>query len=257
MRANASPHRWHRVPLKCFSAIVAAHSAYGRTNGVFDPRVLKDLERLGYDRSLPFAKGDVTVAGGASQGRVGLGPWRPRFRGATSEVLIGDHPIDLGGIGKGLAVAWASARLATVSPDHLIEAGGDCFCAGNSGEGQPWRIGVEDPQGAAEPVAVLALQDRACTTSSIRVRRWTAGGRSVHHILDASTGRPGGDGLLSVTVVGSDPALCEVWSKSLFLAGVAGIAAAAERRRLAALWVTTAGDLHHSRSADRYLLWQR
>ena len=257
MRANGSPERWHVVPSECYAAIAAASSAYARTKGVFDPRILTDLVDLGYDGSLRFSEGDVSVNRDIAGRRQALGPWRPRFRASTSEVLIGAHPIDLGGIGKGLAIAWASAKLASIAPDHLIEAGGDCYCAGLSGERKPWRIGIEDPRGSRDPMAVLALRDRACTTSSVRVRRWNAGGRPVHHLLDASTGRPGGDGLLSVTVVGDEPDLSEVLSKTLFLGGATRIATAAKRRGLAAVWVTTAGDLAYSKAAQRYLLWKR
>ena len=256
MKANRSPNRWHRLPRECFKAIVAAHSAYERTNGVFDPRILEDLVGLGYDRTLPFADGEVSTRG-STRRRAPLGQWRPRFRGATNEVLIGDHPIDLGGIGKGLAVGWASERLYPVAPNHLIEAGGDCYCAGVSGEGTPWRIGIENPEDSATQVAVLELRDLACTTSSVRVRRWKAAGRTVHHILDATTGRPGGDGLLSVTVIGKDPAISEVWSKTLFLAGATGIAAVAKRRQLAAVWVTTAGELGVAPAAARHVIWER
>lgn len=257
MKANASPTRWHRVPNECFDAIAAAQSGYASTHGVFDPRILTDLVGIGYDRTLPFSAGPVSVARPAGTARRPLGPWRPRFRGASLEVLLGTHPIDLGGIGKGLAVRWASERLSQVAPDHLIEAGGDCYCAGLSADGEPWRIAVEDPEGTEQPVAVLELRDRACATSSIRIRRWRAGGRPVHHLLDATTGRPGGDGLLAVTVIGPDPAVAEVWSKALFLAGAAGIAGTAERRRLAAVWVTTGGDLGFSKAAHPVLLWQR
>lgn len=49
----------------------------------------------------------------------------------------------------------------------------------------------------------------------------------MHHLIDPTTGRPGGTGLLSVTTVASDPATAEVWSKCLFLQGADNIAEAA------------------------------
>jgi thiamine biosynthesis lipoprotein len=258
MRANASPSRWHRVPADCFAAIAAAHAAYQRTRGVFDPRILRDLVDLGYDRSFPSGQGQpVSLPTRSRPRRRTLGAWRPRFRGATGEVLIGDDPVDLGGIGKGLAIRWAARRLTSAARDHLVEAGGDCFCAGVSGEGTPWRIAVEDPLGGPVPVAVLALSGRACATSSVRVRSWQAGGRSVHHLLDARSGRPGGEGLRAVTVVGMDPAASEVWSKTLFLAGERGVSAAAERRGLAALWVSEDGHPGFSRAMEPYVVWRR
>ncbi len=256
MRANASPYRWHRLPPLCFAAMVEADRAYQRTSGRFDPRVLVDLLRLGYDRSLPFASGPLALAGPRPQRRRIFSPWRPRFRGSSGEVLLGRHPVDLGGIGKGLAVRWASRTLARLAPDHLIEAGGDCYCSGRAPDGGPWKVAVEDPTGGATPVAVLALTDRACTTSSLRLRRWKLGGEPVHHLVDPRTGSPGGTGLLAVTVVGHDPAVAEVWSKVVFLAGARGAPGLATRKGLAALWVGTGGDLGISPTMRQYVQWQ-
>lgn len=256
MLANAGPERWHAVGGTCFDALVEARRAYVATDGRFDPRVWGDLIALGYDRSLPFAQGNLTLDGAHRGGRPALGPWCPRFRVATHEVLLGSRPVDLGGIAKGLAVRWAAQSLADTFDDFLVEAGGDCICAGSAPDGEPWRVGVEDPAGSGEPVAVLALEDRACATSSVRLRRWRVGGTSVHHLIDPDTGLPGGDGLASVTVVGGDPAESEVWSKTLFLAGADRIGPLATGRRLAAIWVDDRGSVGFSPSMARHVLWQ-
>ncbi len=263
MRVNARPDRWHRVPRVLFAAVREAHDAYVRTGGRFDPRVLADLEHLGYDRSLAFEDGPVvtTVGGAPSAGRTTRGRWRPRFRGGDRpELHLGGDAVDLGGIGKGLALRWAGARLSATTPDHLIDAGGDCVCHGadtgaDTGTGG-WRIGVEHPCGGDEPVAVLALADRAVATSSTRLRRWTSAGAPAHHLIDPRSGRPGGAGLAAVTVVGTDPASAEVATKSLFLLGAAGIAAEARRRAIAALWVGSDGSVTTSGRMDDYVIWR-
>lgn len=259
MRANAAPGRWHRVPPALFAAVEEAHRAYEQTSGRFDPRVLRDLRVLGYDRTLPFASGDAQVVrpGQPSARRQRSGSWRPRFHHAAGELHLGGEPIDLGGIGKGLAVRWASAALAAVAPDHLVEAGGDCHCAGSGPGAGRWMVAVEDPFGSATPVAVLALADRAATTSSIRLRRWKLNGRPVHHLIDPRSGRPGGDGLVAVTVVGADPATAEVWSKVLFVSGRRRIADEARRRAVAALWVDVDGVQWTSPGMERYVTWRR
>jgi hypothetical protein len=59
--ANADPKAWHEVPPKLFNAVREAAHAHLTTAGLFDPRVLRVLESLGYDRSLPFAGGPVTT----------------------------------------------------------------------------------------------------------------------------------------------------------------------------------------------------
>jgi FAD:protein FMN transferase len=281
MRMNARPDEWHRVPPVLYEALVAAHRAYLRTRGRFDPRVLRDLVRLGYDRSLAFEAGDVVtggavagdvvtggavaggvVTGGAVTGRTPstrspLPRWTPRFRGGLRpEVHPGGVAVDLGGIGKGLAVRWAAERLAARIDDFLIDAGGDCACRGGDAGGDGWRIGVEDPLGGERPLAVLELRDAACATSSIRLRRWRSGHRTVHHLIDPRTGSPGGDGLLAVTVVADDPAEAEVESKSAFLSGADGIAAAVGRRGLAALWVAEDGTVAESAQLERHVIWR-
>lgn len=253
MRANVAATQWQAVSATCFAALVAADAAYRRTHGRFDPRVLDDLVRLGYDRS--FRHGLGTRGRDALAPRPANPPWRPEFRRTTNQVRLGPCPVDLGGIGKGLAVRWAAQRLAGDYAGFLVEAGGDCYCAGTAPDGGAWRVAVEDPHGGADPVAVLELENRAVATSSVRLRQWQVAGTRVHHLLDPSTGLPGGAGLASVTVVDDDPADAEVWSKVLFLAGSHGIATFAEHAGLAAVWVTDDGTTFWSAALAGGLLW--
>ncbi len=110
--------------------------------------------------------------------------------------------------------------------------------------------------GGDRPVAVLALRDRACATSSTRLRRWRAGDRPVHHLIDPGTGLPGGEGLVAVTVVAGDAADAEVAAKALFLTGADTVAHAARDRGVAALWVTGRGGVATSAAMDPYVVWQ-
>jgi len=255
MRANAHPDRWHPVPAVLFAALGEAHRAHLRTRGRFDPRILDDLERLGYDRNLRFHDGPVRTSRRAGHRRP-RGRWRPGFRGGPRpQVNLGGVPVDLGGIGKGLALRWAGEGLTGVLDSYLIDAGGDVACRGPGVEGDGWRIGVEDPAGGTDPLAVLVVRDRAVATSSIRLRRWTAGDEPVHHLIDPRTGRPGGTGLTAVTVVADDPAEAEVTTKALFLCGARGIAAEAERRSVAALWVGVDGSVSITRRLRPSVIW--
>ncbi len=256
-RANAAPGRFHRLPRRCYAAVLSAQRAYAATRGRFDPRVLGDLVRLGYDRSFEHVR-HRQAAGACGGRRRELGPWRPSFKGAAGEVRLGAHPIDLGGIGKGLAVAWASELLAARGvPVHLVEAGGDLQTGPVPAPGDDgWHIGVEDPAGGETPVAVLELAGMGCATSSTRLRAWRAGGRDVHHLIDPKLGLPGGGGLSSVTVVAASVAWAEVWAKVLFLAGPQ-IGGLARRKGLAACWVTASGEVATSPAMERHVIWRR
>lgn len=256
MRANAAGESWHRVPRYCYAALRSAAAAHLRTGGMFDPRVLSVLREIGYDRSLPFDGGDVAVAGRSLRHpKAATCAWRPRFDPILRAVAIGAVPVDLGGIGKGLALGWAAEAIAASCPSFLIEAGGDCYLAGDGPSGDGWQVAVEDPHGGDQPVAVLSLRDTGCATSSIRLRHWTVDGRPVHHLIDPRTGQPGRAGLLAVTVVEPDPATAEVWSKVLFLAGAADIADVAAARGLRALWVTEHGTVGTSESMAAAVIW--
>lgn len=228
-------------------ALVGSDRARRMTDGRFDPRVLDALDRLGY-RGAPVkdpSRPNATATRAAGRVVEPLG---------RDGLTIG-CPIDLGGIGKGLALRWAGDRLERVgASDLLLEAGGDLIARGHDGDGHRWRIGIEDPGGAGD-LAVVALADRAIATSSIRVNRWLAGGRVVHHLLDPRTGRPANGGLVAVSVAARDPAWAEVWSKALFIGGQGTIASEARARGMAAWWVTDDGAFEMTPAARAMTIW--
>ena len=257
MRANAAGRGWQVVAPECFEALQEAHRAHVTTGGLFDPRVLAVLTAYGYDASLPFEGRSVHLPTASTpEPRRSRRPWKPRFDAERSAVRVGREPVDLGGIGKGLAVRWAAQQLRGAGSAALVEAGGDLMAVGAGPEGSGWMVGVESPSGSGDPAAVLRVTDRACATSSTRVRTWRAGERTVHHLIDPRTGRSAESSLVSVTVVGADPALSEVWSKSLFVVGKAGIRAAADEHGLAALWIDADGHVGVSRAMRPYVAWQ-
>jgi thiamine biosynthesis lipoprotein len=232
-----------RVSRRLRRALVAADRARRMTGGRFDARVLADLDRLGYR--------------GAPLGAVGARPATARAISLDTGGVRLERPVDLGGIGKGLALRWAAERVHDVYPgaSFLLEAGGDIVARGAAPEGGPWMIGVEDPAGGAGPLAVIAVADAAVATSSVRINRWRAAGRVAHHLIDPATGAPAEGGLLAVTVAHRDPAWAEVWSKTLFVAGRAAIAEIARGQALAAWWVCDAGRIEMTAAARQRTVW--
>ena len=259
------------VHARLYEAVAIAERAWRRTAGAFDPRVLGDLERLGYRGAT--SAGVVPAERGAA---FADGSWlarEPRRR-----ALAIAAPIDLGGIGKGLALRWGFKVLLATLPEiasdahgaagdagdagrgppaagALLEAGGDLVARGAAPQPGPWLVGIERPRSDDE-VAVISVRAGAVCTSSIAVHAWTAAdGRAVHHLVDPRTGEPGGDGLLSVTVAGPDPAWAEVWSKALFLEGAAGIGPRARALGLTAWWIRDDWRLEMTPAARPRTAW--
>ena len=261
MQVNKDPKSRHVVSPLLFDALTAAHEAYVRTKGRFDPRVLDDLVRSGYDRSFEFAKPGEEVAATVETeswwSRSRRRQWKPKFDKDLFAVSIGNRAIDLGGIGKGLAVRWAMESLASAGGAVLLEAGGDIATTGRGPDGQGWRVAVENPWHVeGDPAVVIDASDAAIATSSIRLRTWTVNGAAQHHLIDARTGRPAQSGLQSVTVVANDTAWAEVWSKAAFIEGKAGIRSFADEQRLAVTWIDDNGNVGISRKAQDKVVWK-
>lgn len=243
VRLNAAVGRWMPVSWRLYDALSASWRAYRRTGGLFDPRVLGSLEAIGY-------AGAAHPPVEPSDDPVWLGR-RPRPR--TVRLMA---PLDLGGIGKGLAVRWGARIVERVAGNYLLNAGGDLLADGPGPDGDGWHVGVEDPREPSRLLAVLRTRTRtAICTSSISRLRWRYGNNEVHHLIDPRSGKPGGAGLLAVTVMSHDPAWTEVWSKALFLRGGDGIADAA--RDTQALWVLPDGRVGCGERMSEHLIWQR
>jgi len=230
-----------------------ALAGYRSTNGRFDPRVLSDLERMGYDRTFRAVDG----LGASMADRPERADWTPEFDSKLSLVTLGGERIDLGGVAKGAAADRGLAAMAAMGVHGLIDIGGDGAASGPDEIGAPWSVGVEDPLGGSEPVAVLRLEAGGYATSSTRLRHWKVGGEQAHHLIDPRTGRPGGAGLRSVTVLSASGATAEVEAKGAFLSGAQTIAEYAARRSLACLWVNDDGGVGWSEPMAPSLIWIR
>jgi FAD:protein FMN transferase len=241
---------------RLYRALAEAERAWRVTGGWFDPRILRDLERMGY-RGVPQG---AAVSAADDDGSDARSTWRRRpwlVRHPRRHMIELLEPVDLGGIGKGLALRWAWHALSLPrSVGALLEAGGDLVLGGPTSDGGPWMVGIEDPAGAPGPLAVTALRGGALCTSSVRINHWVGDdGRPLHHLVDPRTGQPGGAGLLAVSVAAADPAWAEVWSKTLFLLGRSRMGDAARRRGLAAWWVEADGSLHMTPAARPLTAW--
>lgn len=248
-----------RVSSRLRRALAAIDRAARLTDGRFDASVLGALERIG-ERGADLAPNGPEPRIGERAALAGGGAEPAGAPGWLVEVPT--VPVDMGGIGKGLALRWALARGLEVLPPTaglLLDAGGDLVSGGRP-PAVGWLVGVEDPAApdpiAAEPLVVATMETGAIATSSIRIRNWVGpDGTAVHHLVDPRTGDPARTGLIAVTVAASDPAWAEVWSKALFLAGRDGIADEARSRGQAAWWVDDQGRLGMTPEARVRTAW--
>ena len=236
-RLNRAVGETVAVPPRLSRALAASWRAFRTTRGSFDPRIVGALEAAGERAGVDLPPSPSRLDARHCWLRL------DRRRG-TARV---DAPIDLGGIGKGLALRWAASALRAAGwHDYLVQAGGDIVARGHGPAARPWVVGIDDPRGGGRVLANVELRDAAIATSSIAVRRWAdEHGQMAHHLIDPRSGRPATPIWWSVTVRTRDPAWAEVWSKVGFLAG-AGIAT--DLAGVDAWWIGPDGDIHGSPS---------
>ena len=170
-----------------------AVEAFRLSGGSFDPTVLGDVVRAGYDRSFDTSSCDAGDRPGAE-------PWpQPRSPSPLAGLVIGCGEIEIdgsdvrlpegtgfdpGGIGKGLAADLVTEELLEAGAEGAcLSLGGDVRVRGVGPDGEPWTVAVEHPW-SVEPIARVGLLDGAVATSTSLKRRWGADGEVRHHLID-------------------------------------------------------------------------
>jgi len=115
--------------------------------------------------------------------------------------------IDLGGIEKG----YATDRAVNVLKQNgitagIIAVGGEVKPFGIKPDGEPWRVGIKNPnrKGKEDDVfAVVTLTGKAISTSGGYEKFFIKDGKWYHHILNPATGYPAYE-CQSVSVIAND-----------------------------------------------------
>jgi thiamine biosynthesis lipoprotein len=113
--------------------------------------------------------------------------------------------LDLASIAKGYAVDQVSDMLRTSGMENfLVEIGGEVFASGFRKDGQPWRVGINQPSATASTAdvyQVVPLHNRAMATSGDYRNYFEAAGKRFSHIIDPRTGYPVNNSVVSVSIV--------------------------------------------------------
>lgn len=187
-----------RVGPLLLEAVEVALRASAATDGLVDPTVGRALGALGYDRDFDLVSGSeratfrLVPAAGWRRVRVD----RPR---GTVRIPAGAE-LDLGALAKAFAADRIASRIRReTGAAALVSLGGDVAVAGALEGGWPIRV-TDDHRRLDGPGQTVAIVDGGVATSSTTVRRWRAGSRELHHIVDPASGRPAPERWRTVSV---------------------------------------------------------
>ncbi|HNN15012.1 MAG TPA: FAD:protein FMN transferase [Anaerolineales bacterium] len=190
------------------------------TDGLFNPFILKDLQRIGYTRSMDEIRKvgalDAEAIAGTRVGRFAL----IQIDESGKVFLPQEYQIDLGGIAKGWTAERAARILSEFSPVCGVNAGGDMFLIGQPQGQAGWEIGLEDPRNPSKDLFPLWVNEGAVATSSIAKRTWLQGDKARHHLIDPRTGDPAQTPWLSVTFFAPQAAVAETFAKAVLIGGL-------------------------------------
>ena len=223
-----------------WTVLSLALEAASDSAGIFDPTLLRTMERIGYDRS--FEKVTTIAAADALADRPMAGAWRCLRLDPISRCVLlpANLGVDLGGIAKGWTVDQVALTLARSGP-VLVDAGGDMRAVGTI-DGEAWPVAIQDPFAPERDQGVLRLAEGALATSSVGGRRWKRGRCTLHHLIDPRTGMPSDSDLHTVTVLASQAITADVAAKVVLVLGSSAGAEYMRGRGLSGLLTRTDGN---------------
>ena len=125
-----------------------------------------------------------------------------------------------GGIGKGYAAEKAKALLQQMGiTSGIVNAAGDLTAWGYQPNGEPWTIGIADPDSIHHLFSSLNITNMAIATSGNYVKYAVINGKKYSHTIDPKTGLPV-SGIKSVTIIAPNAELADALATPVMVMGI-------------------------------------
>lgn len=212
------------------------------SEGYFDPRIIGNLERIGYSQ-------DFKEIGEIRELREIAEDTEGRLRDdlmldAQNKNVIVKKRIDTTGIAKGYTVDSAKEYLIKNNFDNfVVDAGGDMFAQGLDKNGENWKIGIE---GLEDNKLMLKLKNEGIATSGISRKKWEIGGKKFHHLINPKDIGNFSFDLKTVTAIREKTVEADGRAKVLFLMGRTKGLEFANQNNLKALFLDYKGNVYLS-----------
>lgn len=204
-----------------------ATEVYYKTDGYFDATVmpLVNYWGFGYTEKRKVETVDSLMIDSLLQ-YVGMEKVELQ-RFDDTDLLIKALPgvkLDFSALAKGYGVDLVGQLLSDNGVKHfLVDIGGETLAKGQSPRGDAWKLGINVPaEGAAadEIQTTVPLQDRALATSGNYRNYYEVDGQKYSHTINAKTGYPERNTLLSASVFADDCMTADAYATAFMSMGV-------------------------------------
>jgi thiamine biosynthesis lipoprotein len=244
-RADSDISKFNRLPVGSCLVMPAAvlelvrfgETLSGESEGVFDLTLEPLLDLWGFG---PQSRGEKVPS--AEQIAAVLANVGHRHLRIDGQQLCKSAAVrvDLNSIAAGYVVDRIAERLGELGVrSYLLDVTGELRAAGRKPDGSLWRVAIEAPRDDRQVAQkVLELDGVGVSTSGDYRNYFERGGRRYSHTLDPRRGAPISHRLAAVTVVDASTLRADGLSTLLMVLGPEGGYAFAERRGIAAFFVT-------------------
>jgi thiamine biosynthesis lipoprotein len=175
--------------------------------------------------------------------------------GPKQEVMLRRHGcrIGFGAIGKGYAAdcvkkIWQRMGVAS----GVVNASGDLTAWGLQPDGQPWKVGIADPDKPGSVLLWLPVDNASIATSGNYEQYFDREGTRYSHNIDPRTGRPA-RWLRSVTIVSPSAELSDALATAVTIMGIAvGLDLINQLPQVHALIIDEHNQVHTSKKIKAY-----
>ena len=128
--------------------------------------------------------------------------------------------IGFGGIGKGYAAERAKCVMKEMGVESgIVNASGDMTTWGRQPNGQPWTIGIVDPNAKGKIFSYMNITDMAVATSGNYEKYILINGKKYSHTINPKTGLPI-RGIKSVTIISRNAEIADAMATPVMIMGI-------------------------------------
>lgn len=128
--------------------------------------------------------------------------------------------IGFGGIGKGYAAEMAKKKLIEANVESgIVNASGDLTAWGFQENGEPWTIGIADPNQKNAIFSAFKITNRAVATSGNYEKFVIINNKKYSHTIDPKTGYPV-SGIKSVTILAENAEIADALATPVTVMGI-------------------------------------